>query len=448
VSFQVTAQGFTPLSYQWYRNSAPVSGATSDTFQFTSDYSTDNGASYLVVITNLYGSITSSPATLTLGTDLILSGNPVSVTRTVGSKAAFIAVASGALPITYQWYKGSDPILSGTNQTLWLDSVQLTDDGSSYYAHLSNAFGAATDTTAATLNVVPRTNTVPMSRYAALIVAADPVGYWRLDEADTNSAAVDAVGSFNGVYVAVNGAGLTFGVPTGIPLETNVAVAVTNNAGVLVPYALELNPAGPFTAEAWVKPSTLATNDQRCPFGSTGSGPIGWNFYQNPDNTWQVLLWGGSWLNYSIVDTNDVIVANNWYHLVLSYDGSLFKVYVNGMLGASASWAGYVRNSTGAGIFGRQSDSPASPFVGTIDDVAFYNKALTPDQIQTHYQDGVRLTITKQADSKMVLSWPMGTLQQAATAGGTYTNVPGATSPYTNSPTAAPSYFRVNAYSY
>jgi hypothetical protein len=451
VSFQVIAQGFTPLSYQWYRNSAPVPGATSDTFQFTSDYNVDNNASYLAVVTNMYGSITSSPATLTLTTDLILSGNPVSVTRTVGSKAAFIAAAGGALPISYQWYKGSDPIPSGTNQTLWLDNVQTNADGSSYYAHLSNAFGLTADTAAATLSVVPRAITVPKSRYAALIAADDPVGYWRLDQADTNSPAVDAIGSFDGSYVATNnGAVLTFGVPTGIPLETNVAVAVTNNAGVLVPYALELNPAGPFTAEAWVKPSTLATNDQdtRCPFGSTGTGPIGWNYYQTPDNHWQVLLWGNSWLNFSIVDTNDVIVANNWYHLVLSYDGGLFKVYVNGMLRASASWAGYVRNSTGSCIFGRQSDAPANPFIGTIDDVAFYNKALTPDQIQTHYQDGVRLSITKLENNKMVLSWSMGTLQQAGTANGSYTDLTGATSPYTNSVTGDPSFFRVKAYSY
>ena len=452
VSFQVIAQGFTPMHYQWYRNSAPMAGATNDTLQFTSDYYVDNGASFLAVITNLYGSITSSPATLTLATDLYLTNSPVSVTRTVGSKAAFIAVAGGALPISYQWFKDYSPIPSGTNQTLWLDNVQLTDDGSSYYAHLSNPFGAAADTSAATLSVVPRTNTVPLTGYAAVIAAADPVAYWRLDQADTNSPAVDAIGSFDGRYVATNGAVFTFGVPSGIPLETNLAVAVTNNARVIVPYALELNPAGPFTAEAWVQPSTLATNsvDWRCPFSSIGgSGPSGWNFYQRPeDNKWQVLLWGNGGINYTMVDTNDVIVPNNWYHLLLSYDGSLFNLYVNGALRASASWPAYVRNSIGASVFGRRADSSWNPFVGTIDDVAFYNKALTAAQIQTHYQGGIRLSITKLENNKVVLSWPMGMLQQAGTVDGTYTEVIGATSPYTNSPTGARSFFRVKANSY
>jgi len=67
----------------------------------------------------------------------------------------------------------------------------------------------------------------------------------------------------------------------------------------------------------------------------------------------------------------------------------------------------------------------ANPFIGAIDDVAFYNKALTPDQIQTHYLDGVRLDHHQAGEYKIVLSWPMGTLQQAGTANGSYTDLTG-----------------------
>ena len=38
---------------------------------------------------------------------------------------------------------------------------------------------------------------------------------------------------------------------------------------------------------------------------------------------------------------------------------------------------------------------------------------------------------------------PLGTLQQAATANGTYTSLPAATSPYTNAPAAAAAFYRV-----
>jgi hypothetical protein len=44
-----------------------------------------------------------------------------------------------------------------------------------------------------------------------------------------------------------------------------------------------------------------------------------------------------------------------------------------------------------------------------------------------------------------VLSWPFGTLQQSSAATGTYTNLVGVTSPYTNAPSST-AFFRVKAY--
>ena len=47
-----------------------------------------------------------------------------------------------------------------------------------------------------------------------------------------------------------------------------------------------------------------------------------------------------------------------------------------------------------------------------MDDVAVYNKALTPLQIQTHFENTVRLTVTRSGNN-VVLSWPFGTLESA-----------------------------------
>src|ERR1019366_9059531 len=127
------ADGTTPLTYQWYKGTAPIAGATSDIMTFTCAYA-DNGANYKVVVTNLYGSATSAPAALTVMTDLTLESSPASITRNVGSKAAFIAVAGGALPVTYQWYKGASQIQGATDQVLWLSNVQPADDQTTYHA--------------------------------------------------------------------------------------------------------------------------------------------------------------------------------------------------------------------------------------------------------------------------------------------------------------------------
>lgn len=95
-------------------------------------------------------------------------------------------------------------------------------------------------------------------------------------------------------------------------------------------------------------------------------------------------------------------------------------------------------------MLGWRSDSGFNPFAGAIDDIAFYNKALTAAQIQSHYAGTIRLTVTKSGDA-LVLSWPFGTLQSAPAVSGTYSNEVSVTSPYTNAPAGPAKFYRVQA---
>jgi hypothetical protein len=461
--FTVLADGTAPLSYQWRKGSTPIAGATGSVLTFTATVA-DDGALYRAVVTNLYGGATSAPAMLTVSTGLSIVASPTTIIRNEGSNstAAFVVVAEGALPIGYQWYKGASSIPGATQQTLWLTGLKPEDDQSTYYAQVSNPYGSA-DSGPATLSVVPRSATVPITGYARIVMADGPVAYWRLDEAEDSALAVDAAGSFDGIYTA--GAGtFTFGTFAGIPHETDTGVAITGGATVQIPYALELNPWGPFTAEGWFQPASLAAdgNDYRTAFSSMfnvgGVGPTGWLLYQQGNNTWAWVPYGGNWASAFIVDTTQTIVANNWYHLVLTYDGDLFTMYVNGIARASAPYPGFYQNGdvpsigsanyhytysgSGPSVLGWRSDNGFNPFSGNMDDVAFYNKALTAQQVQNHFQNTVKLTIT-QSGSDVIISWPLGTLQSAPVVTGTYTNVTGAGSPLTVPASAAQSYYRV-----
>ena len=449
VTFTAGADGTPPLSYQWFRDTAPIDGATDDTLNFTCA-DADNGAGYSIVVTNLYGSVTSAVATLTISTGLAVAASPVSITRSVGSMAAFRVVPDGGQPFFYQWYEGTLPIEGATNQTLWLANVQLADSSSTYYARVSNPFGYTTNSDAATLTVVDRTTVVPLTRYGQVVAADGPVAYWRLDEADASSPVVDAVGSFDGATDDNGGQGtFTFGVPTGIPHETNTATTVTGGATVQIPYALELNPFGPFSVEAWLQPATVAAtgDDYRSALGALGNGdngPTGWHLYQQPNQTWALLIWNDSWSGTGwFTDVDDTIVAQNWYHVVIAYDGTLFRLYVNSAERFASPYPDFVQNSDSPLVLG-WGYSPRNPFDGVIDDVAIYNKALTPAQVQAHYLATVRLTIVE-AGGKVVLSWPFGTLQQSSVATGTYTDLVGVTSPHTNMPNST-TFFRVKAY--
>src|SRR6185295_12553548 len=65
-TFGVTANGSATLNYQWQRNQANISGATSATYTIASTALSDSGAKFRCVVTNPFGTATSNEATLTV----------------------------------------------------------------------------------------------------------------------------------------------------------------------------------------------------------------------------------------------------------------------------------------------------------------------------------------------------------------------------------------------
>jgi HYDIN/CFA65/VesB family protein/immunoglobulin I-set domain protein len=65
-TFTVAATGTAPMSYQWKKTGAVISGATSSTYTTPATAITDNAAQFTVVVTNSAGSATSAAAILTV----------------------------------------------------------------------------------------------------------------------------------------------------------------------------------------------------------------------------------------------------------------------------------------------------------------------------------------------------------------------------------------------
>ena len=63
-TFSVAATGTTPLSYQWQKNGANISGATGSAYQTPPASLADNNSTYRAVVTNAIGTATSNAATL------------------------------------------------------------------------------------------------------------------------------------------------------------------------------------------------------------------------------------------------------------------------------------------------------------------------------------------------------------------------------------------------
>jgi hypothetical protein len=457
VSFSVSPAGTMPLHYQWLENLTPV-GLNASTLNFNCQYPGDNNASIEVIVTNNYGSVTSSVVTLMVLTNenIATGGAPGSILRNVGSYAAFHVTAFGAIPITYQWSNSIDggttftPIPGATSDTLWLSNVQLAQNGYQYAVSVNGPFSSL-GAPPATLNVQTRPVNVSLTGYGAIVAADKPVAYWRLDEPNGSATAVDAVGSFDGTYTPAAGS-ITYGVPPGIPDDTNAAVGIANGATIQVPFAPEINPEKTWSLESWVEPSSLGANggDYRVVLSSEYNlypNPYnGWYIYQQPNNTFAFVPQPG---NAFVVAGS--IAANNWYYLVVTEDGTNFNFYINGVLATApfpVASANFIANGSGinpdgtAGItpglgntvLGQRTDGAFNTFEGNIDDTAIYNYALSPQQIQNHFLNTTRISIASHG-SNVVLSWPTGTLLSSTNVSGPYTPVAGgaASSPYTNS---------------
>lgn len=149
-SFSVTASGDS-LTYQWYKSSAAISGATAATYTISST-ATSDAASYYVVVTNSAGSVTSSTVTLTVNSSSSSSGSPTitgqpsSLQAIAGSDAELSVVATGD-SLTYQWSKDGGQVSGATSATLPLSAVTSTDAGT-YTVAVTNSAGSITSSTA------------------------------------------------------------------------------------------------------------------------------------------------------------------------------------------------------------------------------------------------------------------------------------------------------------
>lgn len=79
-TFSVAAAGTAPLSYQWRKNGANISGATASLYTTPATTTADNGAQFTAVVSNSSGSVPSSNATLTVNAATrLMSANPNSL---------------------------------------------------------------------------------------------------------------------------------------------------------------------------------------------------------------------------------------------------------------------------------------------------------------------------------------------------------------------------------
>ena len=156
-SFSAMATGTAPLAYQWQKNNVNISGATSARYATPATVSGDNGATFRVIVTNSVGNITSNSATLTVNPASAgpkITTQPINQTVTVGHTATFSVVATGTVPLTYQWQKNNTNISGATSTSYTTPATVLGDNGDAFRVIVTNPVTTIASN-AATLAVNP-----------------------------------------------------------------------------------------------------------------------------------------------------------------------------------------------------------------------------------------------------------------------------------------------------
>jgi alpha-tubulin suppressor-like RCC1 family protein len=165
-TFAVVVLGTEPMTYQWKKNGAAISGGANEaTFSIASVNASDS-ESYCCVVTNKAGNIASQSVKLTIKTAPAIMTHPAAIAKCVGQTASFTINASGTAPLSYKWKKNGIDIASGADAaTYTITSITLSDSGS-YTCFVNNDCGTGLTSNAAklTVNIPPTITLQPVAQ--------------------------------------------------------------------------------------------------------------------------------------------------------------------------------------------------------------------------------------------------------------------------------------------
>lgn len=261
-------------------------------------------------------------------------------------------------------------------------SATLRSENGQQTVFKQKADGSFTAPASALSKLAPITGQV---NYRTEVLAEDPVAYWRLGESSGTTASDETAHHIDGVYKnapSLNASGPITG--------GNGAVSLDGvNDYIEVPDTPSLTPGSSYTLEAWVK----WTNDGRSwhTIATKGNGleeTYAALIFRDHDGRWagvhHVTTAGGvrTWFNST---SNSLPSGDGWHHVAITYDGAMLRTFIDGVLNEWRAKTGSLVATSTPLRLGLRHD--ASLYLkGALDDVAFYERALTGADLIRHVQ--------------------------------------------------------------
>ncbi len=206
------------------------------------------------------------------------------------------------------------------------------------------------------------------------------VSYWKFDESSGN--ATDSVGSNTATatsvsYVAAkinNGADMN-GSSSNLSIGTSALVPTTSGQAMSVSFWINSDTAS--TASAYRQCFSFKYGMLFRYSWGDGGAAYGSAVYRTVSN--------------SYATPNLSLSASTWYHIVIVYDGTNLKLYVNGsQSGSDIAVTAGVRYETGTNYIGA-SEAGSDFYDGKIDEFGLWSRALTSGEVTQLYNGGTGL---------------------------------------------------------
>lgn len=202
------------------------------------------------------------------------------------------------------------------------------------------------------------------------------VGYWKLDESSGN--ATDYSGNSN--------TGTPTGVTQGASGKINTAYTFAGGGSSYLDCgtnaSLRMTAAG--TLSAWVYQTT--SNNYATVIGNDDfdTDRHGYNFFIRLNGTISLELASAS----ASQSVNGSTISNNsWHHIAATWDGTNVHIYIDGVDGGANSQTVTPTANTASFKIGNASIG-SYDYVGTVDEVGVWNRALTGAEITSLYNSG------------------------------------------------------------
>jgi PKD repeat protein len=359
------------LTYSWdFRDGGVATQATSSHV-----FATNGSFNVQVQVSDGVNTTTTNiPITVTLvGVNLAptamitnnVSGGPAPLTVSFSGTNSFDPEGT---PLSYSWNFGD-----GTTATT--ASPAKTYNSSGIY----NVALTVSDGT----NVNTATTVITVGNSASGLVAA-----YSFDEGAGTKANDSSGNANNGTIVGAswNGAGrfgkaLAFGPGSMLTVGDSASLHVTTG----------------LTIEAWVYPTNLSASWMNVIFKPLGNPSTAGLSYVLQGSTPSMAPGVFTSPSASNLLYSSSLPLNTWSHLAATYDGSMLRFYVNGLMVATEAQSGSITNNSSEALTIGGNNYSGQNWAGMIDEVRIYNRALGQTELQTDINTPVVGTSTRPA---------------------------------------------------